>query len=210
MAYQSEAILFGTRDGDSSALARTEGVCTMAHPGGKNELAQRAGAGYCACCTRPIRITAPNRCAAGELSKEKGRGLSLWAEHGPWATRRYAARVYAQSWGNSPRNWDWAAQSPEVAEPPLFKNLIGTVRANPPPYPIPPATAEDAPNPEAAMNSEKDAPSPGRTLSDRRRQPLRPTSHPSPSSSTPRWDPTPDSQDDGKGSPRPVLPPKVP
>ena len=78
---------------------------------GRNELAQRAEAGYCPRCTRATHIAASARYAAGEFPEEKTRGLSLRAEHGPRAARGYAARLYPQYWSYLPQYWGWAGQS---------------------------------------------------------------------------------------------------
>ena len=88
MAYQSAAIL-----SDSSNLVRLEGACTGTHPEGKAELTRRAKAGYSPCCTGPTHIAVPTRYSAWGFSKAKGRGVSLWTEHGQWAARRYAVCV---------------------------------------------------------------------------------------------------------------------
>ena len=77
MAYQSAAILFGSREGASPVLVRLEGTCTIARPGGKTKLARRAKSGYRPCCARRTRLThiaVPNRYAVGEFSKKKGPG----------------------------------------------------------------------------------------------------------------------------------------
>ena len=75
-AYKSAAILFGSREGDSSVLARLKGTCKRAHQGEETESAQQAKVGVSPFCARPTHIAVPNRYAAGEFSKEKGRGLS--------------------------------------------------------------------------------------------------------------------------------------
>ena len=130
---------FSDRVKATPALVRIEGV--------KNDLAERAEAGYCPRRTRPTHIAVPNRYPAGWFSKEMDRSLSLWTEHGPRAAWRCAACVYAQPWGYLPQDWDWEAPSLKMAAPPFFDNLIGAVLANPPPHSIPPTTAEDASNP---------------------------------------------------------------
>ena len=155
MACRSAAIPFGLRESISSALVRFEVVCTRARLGGEAKLAQRAKAGYCPRCTRPTHIGAPGRYAVGEFPKERARCLLLCTERSPRAARRFAARVYAQFWGYRAQNWYWAAQSLKMAAPPLLGDLTGAVRANSPPYPMPPTSAEDGSHSRVAMSSEK-------------------------------------------------------
>ena len=59
MAYQRGAILFGPRGKDSHIIVRLEGTCKRAHYGGRDELAQHAKAGDCACCTRFTNTAVP-------------------------------------------------------------------------------------------------------------------------------------------------------
>ena len=56
MAYQSGAILSGSRERDSHNFALIEGMCARAHPGGRNELAQLAKVRYSPRCTRPTHV----------------------------------------------------------------------------------------------------------------------------------------------------------
>ena len=77
MANQSETISFGSREGDSHILVQFGGTCARPHPGGRNDLAQRARAGYRPCCARPTHVAVPARYEVGAFAPEKARGLSL-------------------------------------------------------------------------------------------------------------------------------------
>ena len=94
----------------------------------KADITQRAKVRYCLCCARPTHIAVSARYEVGELSPQQARGISLRMEHGPWAARYYAARLYAQHWGYLPTNWDWAEQSLDLPAPPRFDGVSGSVR----------------------------------------------------------------------------------
>ena len=120
---------FRVAQGDSGIPVRLQSACRRAHPGGRCVLAQRAKVGWCLCCARTTHIAVPRRYAAGGFPEGKAHRLSRWTERDPWATGCYAACVYSQRWGSLPHYRVWAAQSLEIKAPPLFSELIGTVRA---------------------------------------------------------------------------------
>ena len=96
ICWQSGAILFGSREGDSHILMRIEGAGVRSHPGRRGAMAQRAGVGHCPLSTRPAHVAAPVRFELEVFAPKKVRGLSLLMERGPWAARFYAACVCAR------------------------------------------------------------------------------------------------------------------
>ena len=75
-------------------------------------------------CFRPAHTAAPAGFAVWELSLLKARALPLRMDHGPWAARYYAARLFAQQWEYLPRNWDWTAQVLTISAPPSFDGVF--------------------------------------------------------------------------------------
>ena len=96
-------------------------------------------------------------------------GISLWPEHGPCATRYYAASLYAQDSGFLPSSWGWVAQSPNVRNPPLFYGAFGSVREHSPSLPLPSAKGETETRPELKVNWAGDVAHPDEDLLTRRR-----------------------------------------
>ena len=100
-AYQSAEVLFDRCEGQGRIPVRLVGNCARAHQGSKkDDIAQRAKAGYCLYCTRPTHVALPSRYTVGEYSCHKAHGVQLWKDHGPWAARSFAATLYARDNGS--------------------------------------------------------------------------------------------------------------
>ena len=54
-------------------------------------------------------MLAPPAYAVGKSDRKKQNSISLWQSLGPFATRNYAAALYANANGILPDSWDWIA-----------------------------------------------------------------------------------------------------
>ena len=100
MAYQSEEIAFGLGEGEKRVTLLLDRTCT---------LTQRGKTHYCPCCTLATPVAMPTPINLGSNSPEKGKGMRIWQQHGPWAPRNFAAALDARDGQTITESWDWAA-----------------------------------------------------------------------------------------------------
>ena len=123
-------------------------------------------------------------------------------DHGPWAARYFAARIYAQHWGYLPRNSDWAAQSLPISAPPFLDGVSSSVRAKSPAAPLPSKQMSSAHNPQVGARLKEGVSPSDEDSWNRRRRPGSGMRSPSPSPSTTSGKSTPRSYSGDKGGRR--------
>ena len=127
-SYMAPEVLLDVCEGSQSLLLRIEGYSTRGHNSSSQELAQKAKVGLRPCCARATHVLVPPAYLVGKSDRKKQNSISLWQSLGPFATRNYAAALYANANGILPKAWDWVAS----------KHLLKL------PYPL---NAEDATSP---------------------------------------------------------------
>ena len=100
-------VLLEVCEGSQSLLLRIEGYSTRGHD--SKELAQKAKVGLCPCCAQATHVLVPPAYSVGKSERKKQNSILLWQRHGPFATRNYAAALYANANGILPDSWDWIA-----------------------------------------------------------------------------------------------------
>ena len=106
-SYMAPEVLLDLCEGSQSILLRIEGYSTRGHD--SKELAQKAKVGVCPCCARATHVLIPPTYSVGKSDRKKQNSILLWQRHGPYATRNYAAALYANANGILPDSWDWIA-----------------------------------------------------------------------------------------------------
>ena len=106
-SYMAPEVLLNVCEGNQYLLLRVEGYCTKGHESSTKELAQRAKVGLCPCCARATHVLVPPAYPVGKPDRKKRNAISLWQQHGPFATRNYAAAMYVNTNGTLPDSWDW-------------------------------------------------------------------------------------------------------
>ena len=124
-------------------------------------------------------------------------------EHGPWAARYCAARLYAQRRGYLHQYWDWAAQSLSISAPPLFDGVFGSVRGKSPAVSPPSKQMDEVPNPKLSLHLDEGVSPLDEDPLNCQRRPGRATISPSPSPSTNYGKSTPSSYRGETGGRRP-------
>ena len=119
-SYMSPEVLLTLGEGPKFILLRIEGYCTRGHS--SNDLMQKAKVGLCPCCARATHVLVPPSYAVGTPDRKKKNSVYLWQRFGPFASRNYAAAMYANANGSLTPHWDWVA-SKHVLELPYPLNV---------------------------------------------------------------------------------------
>ena len=119
-SYMAPEVLLNICDGHKFILLRITGYCTRGHD--SNVLAQKAKVGLCPCCAEATHVLVPPSYAVGRPDRKKKNSVYLWQRFGPFASRNYAAAVYANANGSLTPHWDWVA-SKHVLELPYPLNV---------------------------------------------------------------------------------------
>ena len=118
-SYMAPEVLLRFCEGHKFLLLRIEGYCTRGHD--SSDVTQRAKVGLCPCCAEATHVLVPPCYAVGHADRKKKNSIHLWQSLGPFASRNYAAALYANANGSLTKHWDWVA-SKHVLELPLPLN----------------------------------------------------------------------------------------
>ena len=121
-SYMAPEVLLDVCEGSQSLLLRIEGYSTRGHSSSSQELAQKAKVGLCPCCARATHVLVPPAYLVGKSDRKKQNSISLWQSFGPFATRNYAAALYANANGILPDSWDWIAKKHLLRLPPALNS----------------------------------------------------------------------------------------
>ena len=122
MGSRSAHVAINLRDVGDFALIRFAETGSRARATPESGTAQRAKAGYCACCTGATHAAIPPMYAPGAFDGLKSRGMVSRKAQRPRVPRRLAACSYAHANGQLSKNWDLAAQPLHTSAPkPLFR-----------------------------------------------------------------------------------------
>lgn len=95
MAYQSASVAMNLCESEKFALVRLAGATSRAHSANRTEIAQRARAGCCPCCSRATHVALPPAYALDEFRNLKVRGLSAGNFRAPTWDKRLA---HSKTW----------------------------------------------------------------------------------------------------------------
>ena len=116
-------------DAWKSTLVKIEGRLPKGRDAKADNLCQKAKVGYYPCCSQAAHVAIPPAYPLGPLDPLKRMGIRLWAEFGPWASRRLAAIEYTMRYIKCyppPTGWDWAAKALDFSAPgPIIRGVPG-------------------------------------------------------------------------------------
>ena len=117
MGYRSSEEAVSSSEANGRLLVRLAGTTSRAHSATKQDLAQGAKVGHCACYAGVTQVVLPPAYALGGYDTLNAEGLSPWEKFGPWPPRRLAVHHFAATFGSLPSTCGWAAASLYVHAP---------------------------------------------------------------------------------------------